>query len=249
MAEQGQETGVRTARFACAIILAAGVIVAGCEKKPAESAHQPADTGPRPHPNSSVEAVTDTTTEPPTTGTEPVPTAEPPATGGEPAAPPRRSLSDVIRSARGWGPAYPAWRGKMSPDFSLTDIGGKAHKLSDYRGKDVMLVFWATWCKPCLLEIPHLIALQNVVGQDKLAILAISYTSPINTNEMVRSFVGQNTRINYTVFCTDVSSVPAPFDTVDSIPTSFFIDPDGRIKLATSGLLSLGYMKAILEAE
>jgi hypothetical protein len=53
------------------------------------------------------------------------------------------SLNDVIRYRRGWDTIFKSWYGKMAPDFNLADIAGKQHRLSDYRGKDVMLVFWA----------------------------------------------------------------------------------------------------------
>ena len=162
---------------------------------------------------------------------------------------PTLSLSDVIRSAQTWGPAYNSWRGREAADFTLTDIAGKRHKLSDFRGKDVMLVFWATWCSPCIMEVPHLIALQNIIGKEKLAILAISHISPNSTTEMVKNFVKQNQRINYTVFSVDAETMPAPFNYITVIPCSFFIDKQGKIKLATEGLLSLGDMKGILLAE
>jgi thiol-disulfide isomerase/thioredoxin len=132
----------------------------------------------------------------------------------------------------------------------LTDINGKQHKLSDYRGKDILINFWATWCGPCKIEVPHLIALRNLVGEDKLVMLAISYKSayPPETTEKVKAFVEQN-KINYTVFSIDPGSMPSPFDRISGIPCSFFIDSEGKIKLATEGLLSLGEIKAILAAE
>ncbi len=161
------------------------------------------------------------------------------------------SLSDVIRSARTWGPAYQFWHGKTAPDFTLTDIKGEQHKLSDYRGKNVMLIFWATWCRPCLMEIPHLIELRSTISEDKLAMLAISYITirPPNTAEMVRNFVKRNKSINYTVFAVDEANMSAPYNRIRGIPCSFFIDSEGKIKLATEGVMRLSDMKAILKAE
>jgi len=161
-------------------------------------------------------------------------------------APPRggMSLNDIVRYARAWGPIYTSWYGKTAPDFTLTDISGKQHKLSDYRGKNVMIIFWATWCLPCLIEMPHLITLRNIIDEDKLAMLAIS-----NENSaLVKKFV-ENKKMNYPVFSSDTQAMPSPFNRIRGIPCSFFIDPNGKIKLATEGMLSLGEMKAILQAD
>ncbi len=113
-----------------------------------------------------------------------------------------------------------------------------------------MLIFWAAWCRPCIMEMPHLIELRKTKGEDKLAMLAISYITqvPPNTTEMVRSMVEQQ-KINYTVFSVHIGEVPKPYNEITGIPCSFFIDPEGKIKLATIGVLSLDTIKAILQAE
>jgi thiol-disulfide isomerase/thioredoxin len=160
------------------------------------------------------------------------------------------NLNDVIRFRRGWDTTFTSWYGKMAPDFYLTDINGKRHRLSDYRGKDVMLVFWATWCGPCIMEMPSLIELRKTTDEDKLAMLAISYitTMPPNTTDRVKSMVQQR-KLNYTVISVDVSSLSAPYNQVSGIPCSIFVDPEGKIKLATVGVLPLDAIKAILQAE
>jgi len=106
-----------------------------------------------------------------------------------------------------------------------------------------MLIFWATWCQPCIIEIPHLIALRNIISKDKLAMLAISNEQP----ERVKTFVSER-KLNYTVLL-NPQNMPEPYSYVNAIPSSFFIDPNGRIKLATTGLLSLPEIKAILQAQ
>jgi len=165
------------------------------------------------------------------------------------ASEPKIKLRDVVAAARTWGPAFQNWVGKDAPDFTLTDLEGKVHKLSDYRGRNVMLVFWATWCPPCRMEIPHLIDLRNRIKEDELVILAIAYRTPRNTKEMVEQFVKQMEVINYTVISAKESDLSTPFNRINSIPSSFFIDPEGKIKLATVGLLSLPDMTAIIKGE
>jgi peroxiredoxin len=152
------------------------------------------------------------------------------------------SLKDVIAKARTWTPIFQNIYGKEATDFSLTDINGKTHRLSDYRGRDVLIIFWATWCRPCLNEIPHLIALRKLVSADKLAMLAIS-TEP---RYRVESFA-KSRKLNYTVIAQN-QLLPQPYLSIRLIPSSFFINPDGKIKLVTEGPLSLGEIKAILQA-
>jgi len=153
------------------------------------------------------------------------------------------SLEEIIKAAKTWRPGFESWYGKPAPDFTLTDIAGKKHKLSDYRGKNVLIVFWATWCGPCIREIPDLIKLRNTVSQDELAILAISNEDP----SKVKKFVTQ-AKMNYTILL-DPGVLPAPYNTIRAIPSSFFIDSGGKIKLGSTGMVSLEEIKAIFEAE
>ena len=164
-------------------------------------------------------------------------------------APPKLTISDIIDRRRSWGPAFTNWYGKEAPDFTVTDLNGKKHTLSEYRGKNVMLIFWATWCPPCIAEIPHLIELRKQISEDKLVMLAISYIDPRNSTEAVRNFVTANPVINYPVTSTDEATMPKPYNFINSIPSSFFIAPDGKIKLATEGMVPFPQMKAIIEAE
>jgi thiol-disulfide isomerase/thioredoxin len=107
------------------------------------------------------------------------------------------TLRDIIKNKnrRGWGPIYPNWYGKEAPDFNVTDITGKQHTLSQYRGKNVMLIFWATWCNPCIQEIPDLIKLRKTYSEDKLAMLGISYIDRMNSTEAVKKLFRPVNRI------------------------------------------------------
>ena len=154
------------------------------------------------------------------------------------------SLESIVNSRESWDVAFSSWSGKAAPDFAVNDIDGQTHKLSDYKGKDLLVVFWATWCPACNAEIPHLIELRKAYAEDKLAILAISNES----SEILKDFVTEK-GLNYTVASLGTTALPAPFSNVTSIPTTFFISRDGTIKLTALGVVPLEQAKAIIEAQ
>ena len=154
---------------------------------------------------------------------------------------PKASLQNVIKAAKTWQPAFEQWWGKLAPDLTLTDIEGNVHKLSSYRGKDVVVVIWTTWCPTCKLEIPHLNELKKTFDQAKLAILSISNEPPALLKEFA-----EKQSISYTVL--SGSQLPAPFGAVKYIPSSFYIDPEGKFKLAATGLVPTGDAEAIIQA-
>lgn len=154
-----------------------------------------------------------------------------------------KSLNNIISRRSGWIPILIDSYGKTVPDFKVTDITGKTHNLSDYKGKDVLVVLWATWCQPCILEIPHLTALRDIMGEDKLSILAIS-NEPA---ELVKA-MAKKKDINYTVVSYQ-GVLPEPFNRIGGIPSAFFIRPDGTLKLVVEGGAHLGEMKSIILAE
>jgi peroxiredoxin len=155
-----------------------------------------------------------------------------------------QSQEPTIKTQSTWDVAFTSSFGKDAPDFTILDIEGKMHKLSDYRERDVMVVFWATWCPACNLEIPHLIELRKMLTDDKLAIMAISSEEP----ERLKQFT-ESKGINYTVASLGDSLLPKPFADVTSIPTTFFIDPNGKIKFAAVGLVPLADAKVIMNIE
>lgn len=150
-------------------------------------------------------------------------------------------LEQVIQSAHFWGPVKREWYGKTAPEFTLNDLKGNKHSLSNYRGKNVMLVLWATWCGPCKLEMPHLKKLRRKYEENQLAILAVS-----NENKMLLQRFAKQNNINYTVLH-QTGNMPRAYN-VRGIPSSFFINGNGKIKIATSGLLRFEDMKNLVEA-
>jgi peroxiredoxin len=153
------------------------------------------------------------------------------------------TIDDVIRVRKHWDPAFTDWVGKQAPDFDLADISGKNHKLSNYKGIPVMLVFWATWCGPCRQEIPGLIELRKTISPDKLAILAISSEK----GDVVRNFLTQMP-VNYIVISAPLELISPPFNMINAIPATFFIDKSGVIRLASEGLVLENEVKMILKA-
>ena len=154
-----------------------------------------------------------------------------------------KSIAQIISARRTWKPVWMDSYGQMAADLELKDISGKTHKLSDYRGKNVIVIFWATWCAPCLTEVPHLIELRKRISEDELAMLAIS-NEALTTLQRYAEFK----QLNYTVISSR-GPFPAPFGNVQGIPAGFIIDKEGKIKLATEGLVSLTELLQILRAK
>jgi len=117
-------------------------------------------------------------------------------------------------------------RGKPAPFFSLKDLTGNMISLSDFRGKVVILDFWATWCPPCALEIPHFVTLQEQYWDMGFTMLGVA----VNSGDvgMVNSFA-RKYRINYPILMAD-DQVQKAFGGIGSIPTTFIIDATGNMR-------------------
>lgn len=121
-----------------------------------------------------------------------------------------------------------------APEFSLKSVDGKTVKLSDYKGKVVIIDFWATWCPPCRKGIPDLISIQNEF-KDKVVIIGISLDRE-KTIKDVPGFV-KNNGINYPVVYGD-DKVVIDYGGIQSIPTSFVVDKNGTVVDMHVGLVS-----------
>jgi|WetSurMetagenome_2_1015567.scaffolds.fasta_scaffold45624_5 peroxiredoxin len=111
-----------------------------------------------------------------------------------------------------------------APQFTLHDVDGRPISLSSYRGKVVILDFWAPWCPPCRREIPDFISLQNQYASQGLQVIGIGLDQPSN----VASFV-QRYGVNYPVVIGD-DAISNSYGGVSGIPTTFIIDKQGIIR-------------------
>ena len=113
--------------------------------------------------------------------------------------------------------------GDRAPEFSLRDINGKTVNLSDFKGKAVILNFFASWCPPCRQEVPDFIELERSYGDKGFAMVGIALVTAKDAKDFSDKY-----GINYPVLVDDgrVSSIYGP---IRSIPTTFVLDKNGKI--------------------
>ena len=121
---------------------------------------------------------------------------------------------------------------KMAPEFELKDADGKTVRLSDYKGKVVLLDFWATWCGPCKIEIPWFIDFERKYKDQGFAVIGVSMDD--EGWPVVEPFVAE-LAINYRILQGSDATAQL-YGGVDALPTTFLIDRDGKIAATHVGL-------------
>jgi cytochrome c biogenesis protein CcmG, thiol:disulfide interchange protein DsbE len=132
---------------------------------------------------------------------------------------------------------------ELAPDFTRIDVAGKAIRLSSYRGKVVLLNFWATWCAPCLAEIPAFSGWQQKYGPEGLQILGVSMDDDSGPVKLaVHKY-----HVVYPVVMGD-ENLGELYGGVLGLPLSFIIDPSGRIVARYQGKSDLAQLEFRLKA-
>ena len=120
-----------------------------------------------------------------------------------------------------------------TPQFTLKDINGRTVRLRAYRGKVVLVNFWATWCPPCRAEMPDLVRLQREHAGEGLRIIGITY--PPETKTRVRRFA-RSLKVNYPIIL-GTRQIKTRFSSDETLPLTVVIDRDGKVKEIISGIL------------
>lgn len=121
-----------------------------------------------------------------------------------------------------------------APAFSLKDADGRTVSLADYKGKVVLLNFWATWCGPCKIEIPWFIDFEQKYKDRGFAVIGISTDE--EGWEVVKPYIQKN-KINYRILLGDEPTAQL-YGGLESLPTTFMIDASGKIASTHVGLVS-----------
>ncbi len=118
------------------------------------------------------------------------------------------------------------------PAFSMTDLDGRTHDSASWRGRVVILNFWATWCGPCRAEVPDLVALQDKY-RDRLLVIGVSEDE--GSVDIVRQFAAQY-HVNYPIVM-KTKELDTLFPGISALPTTFVLDTEGAIVQKHVGLL------------
>jgi thiol-disulfide isomerase/thioredoxin len=122
------------------------------------------------------------------------------------------------------------------PDFNLPDVSGKSHSISEWQGKILIINFWATWCPPCLEEIPEFIALQEQYSSKGLQFIGIAIDDQDSVEEYLASI-----KINYPMLIGSITGIALAHqlgNSVDTVPFTLVVDRQGQIIYRHPGVFS-----------
>lgn len=132
-------------------------------------------------------------------------------------------------------------KGELAPDFVLKDLQGESVRLSDYRGRVVLLNFWATWCPPCRVEMPHMQRFFTDYAAKGVVVLGVNLTTTEKHPENVPAFVDDR-QLTFPIVLDEKGEVMQTYQVV-GYPTTYLIDADGTIREKFIGVLDYEKMK------
>lgn len=131
----------------------------------------------------------------------------------------------------------------LAPGWQLQNIEGKPIKFSDFKGKVVLLNFWATWCPPCRAEIPDLVSLEQQYSPRGLVVLGVALDR--GGASVVKPFV-KKMGINYTVVIGNRETADA-YGGIEAVPTTFIIDRNGKVVSEQEGAADRATFEAAIK--
>ena len=140
-------------------------------------------------------------------------------------------------------PAAKEGKGTEMPTLNIEAVDGSIYDLAAHRGKWVVVNFWATWCAPCLKEMPELSALDAM--HEHIEVIGLAYEE-IDVQSM-RDFLGKRPVV-YPIAIVDVANPPADFATPRGLPMTYLIAPDGKIAKQFLGPVTAGEIEAAIAA-
>ncbi|MEF2244647.1 redoxin domain-containing protein [Paenibacillus sp. IITD108] len=136
-------------------------------------------------------------------------------------------------------------KGNVAPDFILESLDGEKRKLSDYRGKKVMVNLWATWCPPCREEMPDMQAYYEQYQSDDMEIFAVNLTSSEKSMENIENFVQRN-GLSFPILLDSDDQVSSRYE-VFQIPTTYILNAEGEIEQKIIGPMNLEIMEQLMQ--
>ncbi|MEZ0316594.1 MAG: TlpA disulfide reductase family protein, partial [Methylophilaceae bacterium] len=131
-----------------------------------------------------------------------------------------------------------------APAFLLKDNTGKQHRLSDYKGKWVLVNYWATWCPPCLEEVPDLVSLYDQRKDKDLMVIGVAFE--YKSAQEVDRFV-DDMLMSYPIVLGD-DKVTAQIGSAEVLPTTYIYDPQGRLVKVKRGIVTKKYIEQYIES-